>query len=318
MIRHITSIRTLVCFIAILIGAIVPVYVTHTAKSLASPVFHGLQGGGPAKTLPVTDCSVCHQNPGMRPAYVGSDGLYHDLYIDQRRFEQSRHYQAGKQACADCHRAAGYDVYPHREDDSVGCLDCHEAIIDKFQAITKNFRQSVHYDSGQAAFRCQACHSAHYMKKAQRMTLEEKNAMCIHCHGERYNPSGLSLLDQHRWHPQARLHLENTACIACHTQPVAGEEAFAFKHRILAKDTASRSCNDCHSADGKLTDYLIDIGENPLELTNEQLANHFYISGATGVSWLDTLGLLLLIATAIGVSLHGLARAGAALSRRKS
>jgi predicted CXXCH cytochrome family protein len=267
-------------------------------------------------TWKVKDCKTCHQNSGMQPAYVGSGGLYHDLYIDQARFELSTHYQAGKHECADCHEK-GYDVYPHQPHEPLGCFDCHADLVKKFLAIEENSQQSIHFRSKKVAFQCTACHSAHYMRKAEKMELEEKNAMCIRCHAERYNRSGLTLVQQHQWHPLSELHLKHTACIACHTQPVEGEQALAFKHRILPKAEASRNCDDCHTAGGKLADYLIDIGENPTHLTNEQLANHFYISGSTRVPWLDTASLFLLATTGIGVLGHGLARIAAAL-RRKS
>jgi len=143
------------------------------------------------------------------------------------------------------------------------------------------------------------------------MTLGEKKGMCTKCHEDRYNLTGISLLEQHQWHPKAQLHLESTACIACHTQPDEWEESFTFKHRVLPKEEASRLCDDCHSAGGKLADYLVDIGEPPLQLSNAQLVDSFYVSGATRIFWLDSLGLLLLIATVIGVLGHGLIRMGA-------
>jgi len=318
--RNMTPPLTLAYFAVTLITAILPIFTPSLAQSSNPPAVSALESGPPTKTLQVTNCKVCHQNPAMKPAYVGSDGVLHDLYVDQSRFEQSTHYiMAGKYRCIDCHET-GYDVYPHGKHEPLGCFNCHKKLKEKFLAITASVQQSVHYDSEQVGFQCNTCHQVHYARKPKRMTLSEKNVMCTYCHNDRYNLSGLSLVEQHQWHPKAQLHLGNTACITCHTQPAEWEEPFVFKHRILAKNTASRDCSDCHSADGKLTDYLVDIGENPLQLTNEEqlaVADHFYVSGATRIAWLDTLGLLLLIVTAVGVLAHGLIRIGAFVLRRK-
>lgn len=305
-------------FSVILVTAILPIFTPSLAQPSNLPTVSAPESDKPpTKTWPTTNCKVCHQNPGMRPAYVGSDGVLHDLYVDQKRFEQSTHYiMAGKYRCVNCHET-GYGVYPHKKHEPLGCFDCHERLKEKFLAITASVQQSVHGDSEQVKFQCDTCHSVHYAKKSRQMTLDEKKTMCTKCHDERHNLTGISLLEQHQWHPQAQLHLERTACIACHTQPDQWEESFTFKHRVLAKDDASRGCDDCHSIGGKLADYLIDIGENPMQLTNEQLADNFYVSGATRILWLDNLGLLLLIATAIGVFGHGLVRMGAIVLRRK-
>jgi predicted CXXCH cytochrome family protein len=318
-------IKVLACLTAILATTTAPVFATESAQSPDPPAVHDTavtnkpSAQGALKTLPVENCRICHQNPGMRPTYVGSDGILHDLYIDQKRFEMSTHYiMAGKYYCADCHQT-GYEVYPHSEQKPLGCINCHQKgqLKEKFLSIKTSFQQSVHAKSDQVEFQCNTCHPVHYARKSRRMTLGEKKAMCIDCHGRRYNPSGLGLLEQHQWHPQAELHLERTACIACHTQPNQHEKSYTFKHRILPKEQASRECEDCHSADGKLADYLIDIGENPGQLSNVQLVDNFYVSGATRIPWLDNLGIFLLIATTFGVLMHGLIRLGTAVPRRK-
>nr|VFJ92793.1 MAG: doubled CXXCH domain-containing protein [Candidatus Kentron sp. H]VFJ93881.1 MAG: doubled CXXCH domain-containing protein [Candidatus Kentron sp. H]VFK00391.1 MAG: doubled CXXCH domain-containing protein [Candidatus Kentron sp. H] len=319
--RNIVFLQALVWLVVVmLVTTIGPVRAADPGQSSNPPASHGPETGEPpTKTLQVENCRICHQNPGMRPTYVGSDGILHDLYVDQRRFERSTHYiMAGKYYCTDCHQT-GFGVYPHEKQKPLGCIHCHAKALlkEKFLAIKVSFQQSVHYDAEQVAFECNTCHPVHYARKSRRMTLAEKKAMCAKCHEDRHNLTGISLLEQHQWHPKAQLHLERTACIACHTQPDQWEESFTFKHRVLPKEAASGDCDDCHSAGGKLADYLVDIGENPLQLSNAQLAGNFYVSGATRIVWLDTLGLLLLLATAIGVFMHGLIRLGAAVVRRK-
>ncbi|MBT8421305.1 MAG: cytochrome c3 family protein [Gammaproteobacteria bacterium] len=310
---------TLSYFVAILVTIILPISVHGLEQSpVPSTVSGQAPGDAQIKTFQVENCRTCHQNPGMRPAYVGSDGIVHDLYIDQKRFEMSTHYiMAGKYYCVDCHET-GYDVFPHKEQKPLGCFNnCHEKLKEKFLGIKASFQQSVHYDAKQVEFACNTCHPVHYARKSRRMTLEEKKGMCTKCHEDRHNLTGISLLEQHQWHPKAQLHLKSTACIACHTQPDQWEDSFTFKHRVLPKKEASRLCDDCHSPDGKLADYLIDIGENPLQLSNAQLADNFYVSGATRIFWLDSLGLVLLLAITIGVFAHGLIRVGATVLRKK-
>jgi len=264
----------------------------------------------------IDECISCHQKPGMKPAYVGDDGVVHDLYVDPQRFSQSVHYKADMTGCTDCHDT-GFDTYPHGEHDKLGCIDCHDDQAAEFEAITKETLQSVHYKSDKVTFNCTVCHASHYMKKARQMTLAEKNGMCIKCHNDRFNTSGMTLAQRHDWHPLAALHLNKTACITCHTQPEKGVSAIAFKHKILGRKDASRDCTDCHKPEGKMLHYLIDIGEEPTLLSDEELLNQLYLTGSTRIPALDILGLLLLAAAFAGTLGHGALRALAAMRRSK-
>ena len=270
----------------------------------------------PEEPQPITECVSCHQTPGMKPAYVGSDGIVHDLYVDPTRFAQSVHYKADLTNCTDCHDT-GFDTYPHGEHDKLGCIDCHDDQAAEFEAITKNSLQSIHFNNSKVKFNCTVCHSPHYMKRARDMTLAEKNGMCIKCHNDRFNTTGLTLAQRHSWHPLAVLHLSRTACITCHTQPEKGTSAIAFKHKILNRKEASRNCTDCHKPEGKMIHYLMDIGEKPTMLSDEQLLNQLYLTGGTRIPALDILGLLLLAAAFAGTLAHGALRAIAAMRRSK-
>lgn len=133
--------------------------------------------------------------------------------------------------------------------------------------------------------------------------------MCVPCHSDRYYAGGLSLIKRHSWHILAPLHLENTACIACHTQSRPGVSDIAFKHDILKKDKATRVCNDCHSPAGKMLDYLSEIGEKPkTSLSGQDVFKTLYISGATNLKWLDLAGVGLFALTIISIFSHGLIR----------
>lgn len=260
-------------------------------------------------SMEIESCASCHENPGLKMAVIRSDGLLHDLYVDSLRFQTSIHYRREKNKCLDCHKE-GYDIIPHRAAKSLVCFDCHEDFKAKFLEIQKEAGQSVHFGSSQVRFGCGTCHSPHYMKKAVEMTLAEKNAMCIDCHTDRFNRSNLTLINRHSWHILAPLHLENTACIACHTKPESDVLGVAFKHKILKKEEATRECDDCHTPDGKMLQYLTDIGEKPkTDMTAEQVFKSFYISGATNLRWLDWAGTGLIALSILGAFGHGLIRA---------
>lgn len=263
-------------------------------------------------SMKVESCVSCHENPGLKMAVMRSDGILHDLYVDSLRFQTSIHYRREKHKCQDCHKQ-GYDIIPHNSTKSLVCFDCHEDFKAKFLEIQQEAGQSVHFGSTEVRFGCGTCHSPHYMKKAVEMNLAEKNAMCIDCHTDRFNKSNLTLISRHSWHILAPLHLDNTACIACHTKPETGILGVAFKHKILKKEEATRECTDCHTPDGKMLQYLTDIGETPnIDLTGEQIFKTFYISGATNIRWLDWAGIVLVALSLMGVFGHGLARLFAA------
>jgi predicted CXXCH cytochrome family protein len=259
-------------------------------------------------SMKIESCVSCHENPGLKMAVMRSDGLLHDLYVDSLRFRTSIHYRREKNKCLDCHKE-GYDIIPHRAAKSLVCFDCHEDFKAKFLEIQKEAGQSVHFGSTEVRFGCGTCHSPHYMKKAVEMTLAEKNSMCIDCHTDRFNRSNLTLNSRHGWHILAPLHLENTACIACHTKPESDVLGVAFKHKILKKEEATRECDDCHTPDGKMLQYLTDIGEKPkTDMSAEQVFKSFYISGATNLKWLDWVGTGMIALSILGAFGHGLIR----------
>jgi predicted CXXCH cytochrome family protein len=258
--------------------------------------------------LKIENCVSCHENPGMQMAVLRPDGLIHNLYVDSLKFMTSIHYRKEKKNCKDCHKE-GYDYVPHTSAKPLVCFYCHEDIKAKFEEIRKEATQSVHFTTGDVKFSCTTCHTPHYMKKAEEMTLAEKNAKCIDCHNNRFNTGGLSLVERHSWHILAPLHLSKMACIGCHTKPEIGVSDIAFKNRILKKDEATRNCNDCHTSKGKMMSYLIDIGEKPtINLAGEEVFKSFYISGATNLKWLDVTGVCLLIGIVVGAFGHSLLR----------
>jgi predicted CXXCH cytochrome family protein len=291
---------------AILLTANIAALILTVSTAFAQPSSN--QMGQSEGKMKIESCANCHENPGLQMAVLRPDGLIHNLYVDSLKFMTSIHYRKDKKNCKDCHKD-GYDYVPHNSAKTLACFDCHEKLKPKFEEIKQEALQSVHFTTADIKFNCGTCHTPHYMKKAEEMTLAEKNAMCTNCHNDRFNTGGLTLITRHSWHILAPLHLNRTACISCHTKPEEGVSGIAFKHRILKKDEATRECSDCHSPDGKMTSYMIDIGERPkANLTGEEIFKSFYISGATNLKWLDLAGICLLGGIIVGAFGHGLLR----------
>lgn len=257
-----------------------------------------------AHDFPDIECTFCHSNEGLRLKLRTPDGRIRDFYVDLERSELSLHYEEELESCIDCHDDDCMTCeYPSHV---VGCFDCHDEEETDQAEARDSIGRSVHADfmKGQ----CASCHNPHYLRPAAEMTLAEKDAGCLACHEDRSGARLDPLVLRHEWHPQASLHLSNIACIACHTRPDESESA-SFKHRILDSKEAARECTECHAPDGRLKDYLADIGEGAdPDLTPEEMLASFYITGITQHPLLDRLGLAVIAMVLIGVLGHGLLR----------
>lgn len=282
---------------------------TACAKIHTSPAVATSPPPAAAASLPgeVQRCAGCHMNPGMQPEYRDASGKLHQLYIDPKGYEASIHYRNDKRLCSDCHKG-DYSTYPHPSGQKLpSCLDCHENIKQEYENINSMAEKSVHYTSDVVAFDCGTCHSPHTMVPAREMSVARKNAACVDCHENRYNPSGLSLAERHNWHPQAALHLNLMSCIACHTDPQGTD--FSFRHRILPKEDAVSNCYSCHGPNTRMADYVgsFDHGK-PQHYTRGDLVRKYYVSGATRTPLLDIGGLLFMALVITGTGTHGLLR----------
>jgi predicted CXXCH cytochrome family protein len=256
----------------------------------------------------VRPCADCHLNPGLRLSYRDGSGRLHQGFIDPHAYESSVHFRAGERACGDCHKG-DYSRVPHPAGNPApSCSDCHADRRREFQDIYAAAHRSVHYAAGVGVeFDCGTCHSPHTMHAGREMTVAEKNAACIDCHENRFNPTGLTLAQRHAWHPQAALHLNRIACIDCHTQPTGADNS--FRHDILPRAQATSDCYACHGANTKMAAYVGNFeGERPRPYTRGQLVREYYISGGTRSGLLDRSGLLLMLLVAVGTATHGLAR----------
>jgi predicted CXXCH cytochrome family protein len=257
-----------------------------------------------AHDFPDIECEFCHSNEGLRLKLRTPDGRIRDFYVDLERSELSIHYEEEMETCIDCHDDECMTCeYPSHV---VGCFDCHDEEETDQAEARDSLGRSVHADfmKGQ----CGSCHNPHYMRPAADMTRAEKDIGCLECHEDRSGARLDPLVLRHEWHPQASLHLSAIACIACHTMPDESESA-SFKHRILDSKEAARECTECHAPDGRLKDYLADIGEGTdPDLTPEEMLASFYITGITQHPLLDRIGLAVIGMAFVGIAGHGLLR----------
>jgi predicted CXXCH cytochrome family protein len=246
------------------------------------------------------DCEKCHVGPEVSPDQRTADYPKTLHHIDWKAFRASVHARGGL-TCTDCH-AGGYATFPHAKGKLLTCFDCHPATEGEFQAIRASQARSVHSD----ILACRDCHDPHTMRRAQEQTIAEKDRSCVECHQDPGRTGGRTMVQLHSWHPQAALHLEHLPCIACHTQPEAGNRGFS--HRIRPKGEASRDCLDCHAPDGKMVHYLTRLGHAPEEKTGPEMVRRFYLSGETRARGLDLAGLGLLLLVATGIAFHAALR----------
>ncbi len=276
-----------------------------------------LPPGGLPEELPaeVLECAGCHLNPGLETSYRDADGKLHRDYIDATAYVASIHFRHDKRSCSACHEG-DYSTFPHAAaNPTPTCVDCHESLQEEYRDIDAMVRRSVHAPGGDVAFDCATCHSPHAMRPAREMSVRERNAGCVDCHEGRFNTSGLTLAQRHAWHPQAALHLDRVACIACHTHPDGTD--YAFRHDIRPKEEATSDCYACHGPDTKMASYVGSFENGrPRPVGRSDLVRAWYLSGGTRNRTLDAGGLALVTLVLLGTSAHGAIRW--AVARRRS
>jgi len=254
------------------------------------------------------DCKRCHQNPPLRPSLKGPTGVARSLYIDPEAFKKSWHGSLSSESdCIVCHD--GVDRFPHGPQLAPRCWDCHtEDLRRTFRAIAATVSESVHFALG-----CGDCHDPHRGRAAAKMTLEEKNGLCLRCHAHGKPGAGpvgvgsLPLPAYHAWHPQAELHLERMACVVCHT--TLEEAGDIDKHRVLEKARATRRCDICHTSDSKVADYLIDLKASAgVGGGREDLLERIYLVGGTRSRAVEGVGRTAALLSVLGVLLHAAGR----------
>ena len=252
-----------------------------------------------------------------------------DTTIDPVQFARSVHASLD---CSSCH-SDGFNKFPHTSTRAAmpDCIDCHSGSVVSptidFDKISQGVQASVHVKMVDAAFRCTNCHSPHYFIPASRMTNASTaravaNQSCLRCHaaGDTASAQQLAfrnLVEKHRLFPHWELHIQENACVACHTP--RGEQTI---HLVLPKSEALRDCSACHAKNSllatKLYTHLALKERAEHGWVNAIVINNAYLTGATRNKWLDwgSFGLAGLVV--LGVGAHGAGRWLFARLRRKS
>ncbi|MGO9516206.1 MAG: cytochrome c3 family protein [Candidatus Korobacteraceae bacterium] len=250
-------------------------------------------------------CMECHQP--------------RDTTIDPVQFSHSVHATLD---CDSCH-TEGFNKFPHTSSRAAmpDCIDCHSGMVVSptidFDKIAQGVQASVHVKMVDPAFRCTNCHSPHYFIPASRMADASEarfvaNKSCLGCHAAGDTPAATNLAleklaEKHRLFPHWKLHIQENACVACHTP--RGEQTI---HLILPKSGALRDCAACHGKNSllatKLYTHLALKERAEHGWMNSMVFNNAYLTGAIRNRWLDwtTLGLAVLVF--LGVAAHGLGR----------
>ncbi len=249
--------------------------------------------------------------------------------IDPMQFARSVHASLD---CNSCH-TQGFNKFPHTSGRATmpDCIDCHAGMVVSptidFDKISQGVQASVHVKLVDPAFRCTNCHSPHYFIPASRMADATQarfvaNKSCLGCHAAGETPAATNaalekLEKKHKLFPHWRLHIQENACIACHTP--RGEQTV---HLILPKSQALRDCAACHGKNSllatKLYTHLALKERAEHGWVNAMVFNNAYLTGAIRNTWLDWATLALAGLVVLGVAAHGIGRLLFARLRRRS
>ncbi len=184
-------------------------------------------GGAIAPLVPLgaqEACTTCHGNHDFIAGIASDSARGEALFVDAEEYAQTVHGGFGF-ACTLCHSGVG--DYPHAEESSVHCGDCHAVAEAKLRASVHG---TPHPDTGERPAECADCHTEHDIRRPSdpessvyRMTQFET---CARCHE-----------DVER---MGRFGQENVATVSSYLESVHG-------HGLLEKGlTVAPVCTDCH------------------------------------------------------------------------
>jgi nitrate reductase cytochrome c-type subunit len=270
-------------------------------------------------------CFKCHNSPTLS-VLEPKLGYIKSYHVDKESFSKSNH---AKLDCIVCHKGE-YGMWPHNNDTtkSLTCLSCHSSgsifFSEKpeyaqkkselfFNDIQSEFNSSIHNLRLGDKFSCFSCHDPHVFERNRLPNFDKissDNAMCLNCHTrtekflsftERSMPD---INSTHKWLPNINLHLATVRCVDCHSS----YDAPNLSHNILSKEQALRNCENCHTKEPKLFDklyrYTLSEDRKTYGFVNGSLLSRAYVIGSTRNATLDTLSLLIFIATFGGILFH--------------
>lgn len=239
--------------------------------------------------------------------------------------------------CVDCHGA-------HRLEkasvptSSVNKKNVHEVCGKCHTEITNEYMKSIHGMGLMKGFNdaptCSYCHGEHninavpdvpeqaFTKSGMKfnVVIDNKMVFCVACHSDKammrkYNLTTVE--DSHDWMPNQVKHWETVRCVDCHSS----HEMPSKNHNILHREETVKQCEECHSQNSKLmsTLYVHEKKQSRLKygFINGTLLSDAYVIGTTRNIYLDTLSLIVVGMTILGIGMHGFLRWKTKKSRKK-
>jgi len=304
---------------------LLPLLLLGTAVSSGQdsiPVYQG----NPANDL----CLKCHGHrwytfTGQDSSQVTVHKMFRDLIIDTLAYYQNNHKSF---ACTDCH-SSEYETHPHNQElkleTMLTCLDCHDDSEFmpglNFRKISDEYEKSVHVTRKDAHVNCWSCHNPHTYRITARSEHDIRevvtydNSICLECHSGMgkfdllYGDPKATLIAKHQWLPNPVLHFQNVRCIECHTEI---REDMLVAHNIRPKGEAVRICEECHSANSRLTNtlykYQIQQDLQKKGVLKALASNRNYPVGTNPSPLLNIISLVLFGIAIGGIAIHTLIR----------
>ena len=270
-------------------------------------------------------CFICHgqnryeytnENLGRQVKAM----MFSERVIDRKKFYESNHKSF---SCADCH-SEEYVQFPHagelRMELSYNCIDCHGGDEKfsrfNFETIEAEYQQSVHSKLEEGGFSCWKCHDPHEYRISIRNgenlkeTILYDNNICLNCHSD-YNRFQLlsdreeiNILKTHDWLPNQEAHFKNVRCIECHTKI---NDTILVAHLIKQKESAVKSCNECHAQNSLLMSSLYKFQSKEQRRSgffNGIIMNESYVIGANRNQYLNNLSIIIFILLSGVIAIH--------------
>lgn len=253
-------------------------------------------------------CFECHSDKTL----VKEDnetGLLVKLFVDPEKYKKSIHKNL---TCTDCH-SEEFEEAPHPEDlkkEEITCLNCHDdGHVFKFETIQTQIEDNVHFKKMGDAYNCFVCHDQHSFYISARynedvkQTVAYDNSFCLNCHLDE-NKDVKDLNQVHEFLPHKERHWSSVRCIDCHAKVEEG----IVSHFVGVKETAVRTCNECHSTDSRLLQTLYQFQakqeRNEQGFFNGVILNNSYVIGATRNFYFNLVSVILLGLTIVAIFIH--------------
>lgn len=270
-------------------------------------------------------CLSCHlNNPGIQTKYSKSLVNYEQSVHGAQL--QKGNYKAA--VCIDCHGSHDLEKAdaPTSKINRFGIADvcgkCHISIAHEYES-------SIHGQALQNGNKdvpgCTYCHGEHDIAPISNLPvnvftenhinrttyIKNKMVYCVVCHVDaammsKYKIS--TVQEAHDWLPNKSVHWETVRCVDCHSSYVPPN----LSHNILAPEKTVKKCEECHSKNSilmtKLYKHEKEASRKKFGFINGTILSDAYVIGTTRNVIFDTLSIIIVSLTVLGIFIHGLLR----------